>query len=119
MIRVFVHENGVTRREARIDPAWLAPDSGRTVWVDLAEPTEEEGRILTDVFHFHELAVESALRAKRTRRSSRTAITCTWCSTASISKATSTPSRRTKPTSSSARTIWSPSTTVNGGASRT
>ena len=27
MIRVFVHENGVTRREARIDPAWLAPDS--------------------------------------------------------------------------------------------
>jgi magnesium transporter len=62
MIRVFVHENGVTRREARIDPAWLVPDSGRTVWVDLAEPTEDEGRILTDVFHFHDLAVESALQ---------------------------------------------------------
>jgi magnesium transporter len=62
MIRVFVHEDGVTRQEARLDPAWLAPDSRRMVWVDLAEPSEAEGRILVDVFHFHELAVESALQ---------------------------------------------------------
>ena len=32
------------------------------MWVDLAEPTDEEGRVLTEVFHFHDLAVESALR---------------------------------------------------------
>ena len=62
MIRVFVHEHGATREERAIDPDWLRPDSGRTVWVDLAEPTDEEGRVLTEVFHFHDLAVESALR---------------------------------------------------------
>jgi magnesium transporter len=62
VIRVFVHEHGVTRLEQRVDPAWLAPDSGLTFWVDLAEPTEDEGRVLTEVFHFHELAVESALQ---------------------------------------------------------
>lgn len=62
MIRVFVHEHNATREEQRVDPAWLIPDNGRTVWVDLAEPTDEEGRILADVFGFHDLAVESALR---------------------------------------------------------
>ena len=62
MIRVFVHEHGATREERAIDPDSLRPDSGRTVWVDLAEPTDEEGRVLTEVFHFHDLAVESALR---------------------------------------------------------
>jgi magnesium transporter len=62
VIRVFVHEHGATRLEQRVDPAWLAPDSGLTFWVDLAEPTEDEGRVLTEVFHFHELAVESALQ---------------------------------------------------------
>ena len=55
MIRVFVHENGATREERAIDPDWLRADSGRTVWVDLAEPTDEEGRVLTEVFHFHDL----------------------------------------------------------------
>jgi magnesium transporter len=62
MIRVFVHEHGATREERAIDPDWLRPDSGRTVWVDLGEPTDDEGRVLTEVFHFHDLAVESALR---------------------------------------------------------
>jgi magnesium transporter len=62
MIRVFVHEHGATREEPRFDPAWIAPDSGRTVWVDLAEPTADEGRLLTEGFGFHELAVESALQ---------------------------------------------------------
>jgi len=62
MIRVFVHEAGVTRVEPTVDPAWLGAEHGRTVWVDLAEPTGEEGRVLTEVFHFHDLAVESALQ---------------------------------------------------------
>jgi magnesium transporter len=47
----------------RVDPGWLAPGSGVTVWVDLTSPTPEEGRILSDVFHFHPLAVEDALSA--------------------------------------------------------
>ena len=41
----------------------LAQAGERTcwVWVDLDQPTPEEARILTDVFHFHELAMEDAL----------------------------------------------------------
>lgn len=61
MISIFVHERGDTRQVDRVDPAWLQPGSQATVWVDLASPTEEEGRILTDFFHFHELSVEDAL----------------------------------------------------------
>jgi magnesium transporter len=63
MIRVFKHANGTTSQADRVDPAWLAPDSGVKVWVDMQNPSEEEGRILKDVFHFHELAVEDALSA--------------------------------------------------------
>ena len=44
-----------------MDPAWLKPDSGVWVWVDLSNPTPEEGWILSDVFKFHELAIEDAL----------------------------------------------------------
>ncbi|MCC7123902.1 MAG: magnesium transporter CorA family protein [Acidobacteria bacterium] len=62
MIRVFVHADGATREASTVDPAWLQPGSGRTVWVDLAEPTDDEGRLLVDVFGFHDLAVESALQ---------------------------------------------------------
>lgn len=47
----------------QVNPAWLAPESDVTFWVDLAAPTPEEGRLLTDVFHFHPLAVEDALSA--------------------------------------------------------
>ena len=31
------------------------------MWVDLDSPTTEEARILSDVFHFHELAIEDAM----------------------------------------------------------
>jgi magnesium transporter len=44
-----------------VDPASLRPDSGVIMWVDLDRPTPEETRILFDVFHFHELAVEDAV----------------------------------------------------------
>ena len=44
-----------------LDPAWLAPGSGVWIWVDLSAPTPEEIRILSDLFKFHELAVEDAL----------------------------------------------------------
>jgi len=62
VLRIYAHVDGKTSQADRIDPAWLAPGSGATVWVDLMNPSPEEGRhILADVFHFHELAVEDAL----------------------------------------------------------
>ena len=62
MIRIFAYANGKTSLADRVDPAWLEPGSGVTVWVDLNDPAPDEGkRILSDVFHFHELAVEDAL----------------------------------------------------------
>lgn len=63
MIRVFVHDAAGCREAQRVDPAWLQPGASTTFWVDLAAPTPEEGRILVDVFHFHELAVEDAMSA--------------------------------------------------------
>ena len=50
-------------RRIEVDPSWFAPDSKAVFWVDLVNPTPEEGRILIDVFHFHDLAVEDALSA--------------------------------------------------------
>lgn len=51
---------GTTSVVEAIDPAWLARDSGVTLWADLAAPTPDEGRLLRDVFRFHELAIEDA-----------------------------------------------------------
>ena len=61
MIRVYKYQNGSTTQAAAVDPAWLAPDSGITLWVDLDQPTAQESRVLTDVFHFHELSIEDAI----------------------------------------------------------
>jgi magnesium transporter len=62
MTRIFAHVAGKTSQADHVDPAWLAPGSGVRVWVDLMNPTPEEGRaILQDVFRFHDLAVEDAL----------------------------------------------------------
>jgi magnesium transporter len=61
MISVFVLRNGVTESAEHVDPAWLDPKSGATLWVDLSGIDETAGRILGDVFHFHPLAVEDAL----------------------------------------------------------
>jgi magnesium transporter len=63
LITVHKHEAGATRCVDQVDPAWLEPDSGVWVWVDLDQPTADEARILSTVFHFHELAVEDALSA--------------------------------------------------------
>jgi magnesium transporter len=63
VLTIFVHRAGSTQRAHDIDPAWLEPSANVHVWVDLAGPTPEESRILTDVFHFHELAVEDAASA--------------------------------------------------------
>lgn len=61
MLTIYRNQAGVTECVDRIDPAWLSPGSGVWVWADLAEPTPEEGRILADVFHFHELSIEDAM----------------------------------------------------------
>ena len=61
MITIFSNRNGATSCVDRIDPEWLKPGSGVWVWVDLSSPTPEEARVLSDVFHFHELSVEDAL----------------------------------------------------------
>jgi magnesium transporter len=63
MVSVYVHENGATQCVDQVEPRWLDPSSGATLWVDLSEPAPEEGRILSDQFHFHPLAVEDALSA--------------------------------------------------------
>lgn len=63
MITIYVHRDGVTAAADRVEPAWLAPDSDATLWVDLAAPGPEEGRLLGEVFHFHPLSVEDALSA--------------------------------------------------------
>jgi len=60
MLNVYVHQNGATTRADRLEPEWLDSSSPATVWVDLAAPTDEEHRVLGDVFHFHPLAVEDA-----------------------------------------------------------
>jgi magnesium transporter len=61
MTTVLVHRRGVTQRAEAVDPAWLAPDAAETFWVNIFEPGEPDRRLLLDVFHFHELAVEDAL----------------------------------------------------------
>jgi magnesium transporter len=61
VIKVFKHQAGQTTCVEQLDPAWLDPASGVTLWVDFSQPTKEETRVLSDVFHFHELSVEDAV----------------------------------------------------------
>jgi magnesium transporter len=56
-----VHRDGSTQCTEALDPSWLQPDASGSIWVDLSDPSPEEGRVLLDVFHFHELAVEDAI----------------------------------------------------------
>jgi magnesium transporter len=61
LIRIFKNAGGSTEIIDRVDPAWIKPGSGIQIWVDLDQPTPDEAKILSDVFHFHELAIEDAL----------------------------------------------------------
>ncbi len=61
MITIYRHRAGSTEVVDHVDPAWIAPGSDTLVWVDMDKPTLEEARILSDVFHFHDLAVEDAM----------------------------------------------------------
>ena len=61
MLTIYRSTAGTTASADRVDPGWLSPGSGVWVWVDLSDPTPDEARILSDVFHFHELSIEDAL----------------------------------------------------------
>jgi magnesium transporter len=61
MISVFVQRNGETQRFDKVDPAWLEPTSGATLWVDIAGIDEPAGKLLDEVFRFHPIALEDAL----------------------------------------------------------
>lgn len=63
MISIYVHQHGETTPAPRVEPAWLEATSDVTLWVDLAAPGPDEGRLLSDVFRFHPLSVEDALSA--------------------------------------------------------
>jgi magnesium transporter len=60
MVDILVYRNGSVSTAERVDPAWLDPESGVVVWVDLTEPTDHELAPLTEVFHFHPLSIEDA-----------------------------------------------------------
>ncbi|HEY8551080.1 MAG TPA: magnesium transporter CorA family protein [Vicinamibacterales bacterium] len=61
MVTIFVWDGKETRAADAVDPAWLLPDSGHYVWVDLTSPTDEEAKLLERPFGFHELSIEDAL----------------------------------------------------------
>src|SRR6188768_273764 len=61
MLTVLVQRHGTVEAVEAIDPAWLDAGAVEVVWVDIEAPGEAERRLLLDVFHIHELAVEDAL----------------------------------------------------------
>lgn len=63
VIKILKHEGGVTRQVEAVDPAWLQPNSGVLIWVALQDPSAPEAKLLSEVFHIHDLAVEDALNA--------------------------------------------------------
>ena len=44
----------------RVEREWLDPSAPVTLWVDLTAPTDDDFRLLNDVFGFHPLSVEDA-----------------------------------------------------------
>jgi magnesium transporter len=63
VITAYLHLNGATRTVERVEPEWLDPSSSATLWVDLSQPSDDEARILSEVFAFHPLSVEDARSA--------------------------------------------------------
>ncbi|HEV8393414.1 MAG TPA: magnesium/cobalt transporter CorA [Vicinamibacterales bacterium] len=55
-----MRRNGALHRAERVEPEWLDPSSGTTVWVDMAAPAGDELQLLAEVFHLHPLSVEDA-----------------------------------------------------------
>jgi magnesium transporter len=60
---IYAHRNGRTEPVTSIDRAWLEPDSGVVVWVDIAAPSVPESLLLSETFALHPLSVEDAMSA--------------------------------------------------------
>lgn len=58
-----MHRDGVTTLVERVEREWLDPASPVTLWVDLTAPTDDEFRLLSEVFGFHPLSVDDARSA--------------------------------------------------------
>jgi len=63
VLTIFIHRNGRTEEVRSLERAWLSPNSGVLLWVDLAAPTKPESLVLSDSFAFHPLSVEDAMAA--------------------------------------------------------
>ncbi len=61
MHTILVYRDGVTERCDAVDPAWLEPQATPVIWVNIDQPGDEDRRLLAEVFHFHDLAVEDAM----------------------------------------------------------
>ncbi|HEX3279771.1 MAG TPA: magnesium/cobalt transporter CorA [Pyrinomonadaceae bacterium] len=60
-MEIFVYRNGADRIETGFTAEQLPEllkDQNLLVWVDMAEPTAVDEKVLLDVFHFHPLTVE-------------------------------------------------------------
>jgi magnesium transporter len=61
LIVYYVYRDGKTIIVDKIDPEWVRSDRGVRLWADVQKPTEEDGRVLREIFRIHPLAVEDAL----------------------------------------------------------
>jgi len=65
MLRVFIHDNKTSKLEEMTDPKQLLTaisDTQKTIWVDFAKPSQEEAKLLEEGFHFHPIAIDSAMK---------------------------------------------------------
>jgi magnesium transporter len=65
LISIFVHRDERTEQVPSLDRAWLKPNSGAFVWVDLAAASIPESLLLSDTFGFHPLSVEDAMSTRQ------------------------------------------------------
>jgi magnesium transporter len=61
MRTILARNHGETSRADAVSPEWLAPDSDAVFWVDIEQPDDNDRRLLSETFHFHDLAIEDAL----------------------------------------------------------
>ena len=59
----MLFRSGRTQAVDHVDPTWLQPGAAVRVWVDITTPTEADGRLLSEVFGIHPLAIEDAMSA--------------------------------------------------------
>ncbi len=62
-MEIFVYRSGAEAIEegfAAADLPELLKDESAVIWVDMEQPTEEDDRVLADVFHFHPLTIEDS-----------------------------------------------------------